>query len=65
MTSDKVPSVSIQTRERWYASVAFAAINDSAAAAGLLTVVCWPRGRVPFRHRLLQMFVTPQVVQYS
>ena len=47
MTSDNVPSVSIQTRERWYASVASAADNDSPAVAVLLTMICWPQGRVP------------------
>ena len=47
MTSDNVPIVSIQTRERWYASFASAADNDPLAAAVLLTMICCPHGRVP------------------
>ncbi len=47
MTSGNVPSVPIQTRERWYASFAFATYNDAHAAAVLLTMICCPHGRVP------------------
>ncbi|DBA83902.1 TPA: hypothetical protein ACH3X1_006408 [Trebouxia sp. C0004] len=43
MTSEKVPSVSIQSRERWYASVASAADTYSPAAAVLLCMVCCPQ----------------------